>query len=175
MTEPNKELQSIAQQAQAPMLADAGDASGQGALTPVQTPDNLVPVQPKHLTVEDIKELEIEAEAFLETVKQDPSNWELGNFVFNLGQAALHDTQAQVALYDRKMGTVLKNVATDEASPVAKNILAIKVELDKVNPSMVANTEMPCKQKMLGMFTRSVNRLPNGDEVLSVTAERRES
>ena len=87
----------------------------------------------------------------------------------------MEQTQAQVSLYDRKMGQVLKSVAVDTSSPVGKNILAIKTELDKVNPTMVAQTETPFQTKMLGLFTRTVNRLPKGDEVLRIIAERRET
>jgi uncharacterized protein YaaN involved in tellurite resistance len=58
---------------------------------------------------------------------------------------------------------------------VGKNILAIKTELDKVNPTMVAKTEAPFQTKMLGLFTRTVNRLPKGDEILRMIAERRET
>ena len=175
MNEIPQDLQSVVQQAKAPVLAEAGPVAGQGALTPVQTPSNLEPVIPGHLSDADLQALEAKAEQFIENVKQEPSNWQLGNFVFGLGQEAMQQTQAQVTLYDRKMGLVLKNVATDESSPVAKNILAIKTELDKVNPAMVSRTEMPFQQKMLGLFTRTVNRLPKGDEVLKVIAERRET
>jgi len=175
MSDVTQDLQSVAQQAKAPVLAEVTQVSGQGALTPVQTPSNLEPVQPKHLAVEDIKAIEAEADEFLEKIKADPSDWQLGNFVFGLGKEIMEETQAQVTLYDRKMGNVLKNVATDESSPVGKNILAIKTELDKVNPTMVARTEMPFPKKMLGLFTKTVNRLPKGDEVLRLIAERRET
>ncbi|WP_022666126.1 toxic anion resistance protein [Desulfospira joergensenii] len=175
MNDVTQDLQSVANQAKAPVLAEATEISGQGALTPVQAPSSLVPVEPKHLTVEDIKAIEAEANEFIEKVKADPSNWQLGNFVFSLGQEIMEQTQAQVSLYDRKMGNVLKNVATDDSSPVGKNILAIKTELDKVNPTMVARTETPLPQKMLGLFTRTVNRLPKGDEILRIIAERRET
>nr|WP_319392157.1 toxic anion resistance protein [uncultured Desulfobacter sp.] len=170
-----QELASVAGQAKAPVLAEVTQASGQGALTPVQAPDQLVPVQPGHLAVEDIKALETAADDFVEKVKNDPSNWQLGNFVFSLGRDVMEKTQAQVSLYDRKMGSVLKNVASEESSPVARNILAIKTELDKVNPTMVAKTETPLPKKMLGLFTRTVNRLPKGDEILRIIAERRET
>ncbi|MCG8567737.1 MAG: toxic anion resistance protein [Desulfobacterales bacterium] len=170
-----QDLQRVADQAKAPVLTEITEASGQGALTPIQSPTELVPVQPRHLTPEGVKDIEIEADAFLETVKEDPSNWQLGNTIFGLGREIMDETQSQVTLYDRKMGAVLNNVATDSASPVAKNILAIKTELDKVNPAMVSRTEMPFQKKMLGMFTRTVNRLPKGDEVLRVIAERRET
>ncbi len=170
-----QDLQSVAQQSKAPVLAEVTQVSGQGALTPVQTPSNLVPVQPGHLTVDDVQAVETEADQFLEKIKADPSDWQLGNFVFGLGQEIMAETQAQVSLYDRKMGNVLKNVATDNSSPVGKNILAIKTELDKVNPTMVGKTELPFQKKMLGLFTKTVNRLPKGDEILRVIAERRET
>ena len=175
MTDITKDLQKVAQQAKAPELALINEASGQGALTAVQAPNNLEPVQPKHLSVEDIQNIEEKADQFIEKVKLEPSDWQLGNFVFGLGQEIMSQTQAQVSLYDRKMGNVLKNVATDNSSPVGKNILAIKTELDKVNPTMVARMEMPFPKKMLGLFTKTVNRLPKGDEILRIIAERRET
>ena len=175
MNDTAQDLQRVAQQAEAPVLAQVEEVAGQGALTPVQTPSNLKPVEPGHLSVEDIRSIETEADAFIEKVKTDPSNWQLGDFVFGLGRSIMEETQAQVSLYDRKMGNVLKNVATDDSSPVGKNILAIKTELDKVNPTVVARTEMPFPKKMLGLFTRTVNRLPKGDEILRVIAERRET
>jgi len=175
MNDMTNDLQSVARQAKAPVLAEVVEVSGQGALTPVQAPSNLVPVQPRHLAVQDIQAFEAKANEFIEKIKQDPSNWQLGNFVFSLGQDIMEQTQAQVSLYDRKMGEVLKNVATDASSPVGKNILAIKTELDKVNPTMVAKTEAPFQTKMLGLFTRTVNRLPKGDEILRMIAERRET
>lgn len=170
-----QDLQNVAQQAKAPVLAEVTQVSGQGALTPVQTHANLVPVQPGHLTDEDVHTIESEADQFLEKIKQDPSDWQLGNFVFGLGQEIMAETQSQVSLYDRKMGNVLKNVATDESSAVGKNILAIKIELDKVNPTVVGRTEIPFPKKMLGLFTKTVNRLPKGDEILKIIAERRET
>jgi len=175
MNDMAKDLQSVGQQAKAPVLADVVQVSGQGALTPVQTPSNLEPVQPKHLAVEDIQAIEARANEFLEKIKADPSDWQLGNFVFGLGQEIMDETQAQVTLYDRKMGNVLKNVATDDSSPVGKNILAIKMELDKVNPTMVGRTQMPFQKKILGLFTKTVSRLPKGDEILKIIAERRET
>jgi len=175
MNDMTNDLQNVARQAKAPVLTEVMEVSGQGALTPVQAPSNLVPVQPRHLAVQDIQAIEIKANEFLEKIKQDPSNWQLGNFVFSLGQDIMEQTQAQVSLYDRKMGQVLKSVSTDASSPVGKNILAIKTELDKVNPTMVARTEAPFQTKMLGLFTRTVNRLPKGDEVLRMIAERRET
>jgi len=170
-----QDLKNVGQQATAPVLAEVTQVSGQGALTPVQAPSNLEPVEPKHMAVEDIQAFETKANEFLEKIKEDPSDWQLGNFVFGLGQEIMEETQTQVSLYDRKMGNVLKNVAADDSSPVGKNILAIKTELDKVNPTMVAKAEMPFQKKMLGFFTKTVNRLPKGDEILRIISERRET
>ncbi|MCG8689083.1 MAG: toxic anion resistance protein [Desulfobacterales bacterium] len=175
MTSLSQELANVASQAKAPVIAEVSEAGGQGALTPIQTPNELIPVQPKHLAVEDIQAVEAEANDFVEKVKAEPSDWQLGNFVFSLGREIMEQTQSQVSLYDRKMGSVLKNVASDDNSPVAKNILAIKTELDKVNPTVVARTQMPLPKKMMGLFTRTVNRLPKGDEILKIIAERRET
>jgi len=170
-----KDLQNTANQAKAPVLAEITVASGQGALTPVQPVENLVPVKPGHLDEESLKKVEAEAEDFIVKIKADPSNWQLGNFVFNLGQKIMQETQAQVTLYDRKMGNVLKNVSTEESSSVGKNILAIKLELDKVNPTVVSNTNFPFPKKVMGLFTKTISRLPKGDEILRIIAEKRES
>jgi len=170
-----QDLAHVASQAKAPVLAQVDQAGGQGALTPVQAPNELVPVRPGHLEEQAVAALKTEADAFVEKVQTDPSDWQLGNFVFTLGRDIMDETQAQVSLYDRKMGSVLKNVASDDSSPVGKNILTIKTELDKVNPTVVARTEMPLPKKVMGLFTRTVNRLPKGDEILRVIAERRET
>lgn len=175
MNDEAKDIQSFAKQAKAPVLEQVDLASGQGALTPVQQSDNLEPIKPSHLKEKELKDIETKADEFIEQVKKDTSDWKLGNFVFGLGKTIMDQTQAQVTLYDRKMGDVLNNVADDNSSAVGKNILAIKMELDKVNPTMVAQQKMPFPQKMLGLFTRTVNRMPKGDEILKVIAQRKES
>ncbi|MCP4552908.1 MAG: tellurite resistance protein, partial [Bacteroidetes bacterium] len=64
MNDYSQDLQNVAQQAKAPVLAEVTEISGQGALTPVQAPSNLEPIQPKHLAVEDIQSFESEANDF---------------------------------------------------------------------------------------------------------------
>ncbi len=170
-----QDLQNTIDQAKAPVLAEVTQASGQGALTPVQPVENLAPIKPGHLDEASLKEIETEADVFIKKIKADPSNWELGSFVFNLGQEIMQETQGQVTLYDRKMGNVLKNVSTEDSSSVGKNILAIKLELDKVNPTVVSNTNFPFPKKVMGLFTKTVSRLPKGDEILRIIAEKRET
>ncbi len=169
------DLKNTMDQAKAPVLAEVTEIAGQGALTPVQPVENLVPVKPGHLTDESLKAIEKEADDFIAKIKKDPSDWQLGNFVFNLGQKIMQETQAQVTLYDRKMGNVLKSVSTEESSAVGKNILAIKLELDKVNPTVVSNTKFPFPKKVMGFFTKTISRLPRGDEILRIIAEKRET
>ena len=170
-----KDLQNTVNQAKAPVLAEITEASGQGALTPVQPVENLAPIKPGHLDEKNLQQIGTEAGEFITKIKADPSNWELGSFVFNLGQEIMQETQGQVTLYDRKMGNVLKNVSTEDSSSVGKNILAIKLELDKVNPTVVSNTKFPFPKKIMGLFTKTVSRLPKGDEILRVIAEKRET
>ncbi|MCP3900545.1 MAG: tellurite resistance protein [Desulfobacteraceae bacterium] len=170
-----KDLQNTANQAKAPVLAEITEASGQGALTEVQPVENLVPIKPGHLDETNLKKVEADADEFIEKIKADPSNWELGSYVFNLGQEIMQETQGQVTLYDRKMGNVLKNVSTEDSSSVGKNILAIKLELDKVNPVVVSNTNYPFPKKVMGLFSKTVSRLPKGDEILRIIAEKRET
>jgi uncharacterized protein YaaN involved in tellurite resistance len=170
-----KDLQNTVNQAKAPVLAEITEASGQGALTPVQPVENIVPIKPGHLDEQSLKKVETEAEDFIGKIKADPSDWQLGNFVFNLGQEIMQETQGQVTLYDRKMGNVLKNVSTEDSSSVGKNILAIKLELDKVNPTVVSNTNFPFPKKVMGLFTKTISRLPKGDEILRIIAEKRET
>jgi len=170
-----QDLKNTIDQAKAPVLAEVTQASGQGALTPVQAVENIVPVQPGHLDDASLAKIKKETDEFINKIKADPSDWQLGSFVFNLGQEIMQETQGQVTLYDRKMGNVLKNVSTEESSSVGKNILGIKLELDKVNPTVVSNTEFPFPKKIMGLFTKTISRLPKGDEVLRIIAEKRET
>ena len=169
------DIRNITEQAKAPQLAEIKEVKGQGALTEVQPTGAIEPVVPHHLSDERRAAIEAEADEFIEKVKADPSDWQLGNAIFNLGQDVLTEAQGQVSLYDRKMGNVLKQVSTDESSPVGKDILSIKLELDKVNPTVVSKTEFSFEKKIMGLFTKTVKRLPKADEVLRIIAEKRET
>lgn len=169
-----RDLAVIVQQSQAPDLATITEAGGQGALVAVQSPDALVPVRPKHLEDAQDAGIQQEAAAFVEKVKADPSDWKLGDYIFKLGESILERTKIQVSLYDRKMGEVLREVSQGE-SPVGQDILAVKTQLDLVNPVMVQNQEITVTEKVMRIFTKSVSRLPKGDEVIRMIAERRET
>jgi len=173
-TPETKELAVLVQQAQAPDLAVITEAGGQGALVPVQAPEELVPVRPKH--VDDTRNLAIteEAEAFVKKVKSDPGDWKLGDYIFKLGESIMEKTRIQVSLYDRKMGDVLREVSEGD-SAVGQDILAVKTQLDLVNPVMVQSREITVTEKVMRFFNKSVSRLPKGDEVIRIIAERRET
>ncbi len=172
------ELAVISNQAQAKDLILATDqhaeVGGQGALVPVQEPTKLEPVKPKQLTDEQAAEIENRAQEFVDKIKEDPSDWKLGDFIFNLGKEVLDQTKVKVSLYDRKMGDVLKQVSEGD-SPVGKDILGIKLQLDLINPAVVGNTKVPFKESAWRFFSKTVNRVPKGDELLRIIAERRET
>ncbi|MCP4693678.1 MAG: tellurite resistance protein, partial [Desulfobacterales bacterium] len=170
----NQEVMALVTQAQAPDLGAVTAASGVTALTPVQTPDELSPVRPDHLTDETEREIIQAAEDFIELVKADPSDWKLGDYIFKLGNDIMESTKIQVSLYDSKMGNVLNEVSEGD-SPVGRDILAIKTQLDMVNPVMVQSKEISVSEKFMRLFTKTISRLPNTDEVIRMIAERRET
>ncbi len=174
LTRETKELSSLVQQAKAPDLAVVTETGGQGALVPVQPPDQLVPVRPGHITDEQDLEIAKEAESFVQKVKTDPSDWKLGDYIFKLGESILEKTKIQVSLYDRKMGEVLREVSEGD-SPVGQDILAVKTQLDLVNPVAVQSKEITVTEKVMRFFNKTVSRLPKGDEVIRIIAERRET
>lgn len=169
-----KELAAWVQQSQAPDLSEITEAGGQGALVPVQPPDALVPVRPKHLDEDKEVAIREAAAAFVEKVRTDPSDWKLGDYVFKLGQGIIEKGRIQVSLYERKMGEVLKEVSQGE-SPVGQDILSVKTQLDLVNPVVVQSQEIKVTEKIMRVFTKTVSRLPKGDEVIRIIAERRET
>lgn len=173
-TPETKEITALVAQAQAPDFATITEASGQGALVPVQPPNELVPIRPKHLSDERDQIIKKEAHDFVEKVKAEPSDWKLGDYIFKLGHDIMEKTKINVSLYDRKMGDVIKVVAKGD-SPVAQDILAVKTQLDLVNPVMVQSKEITVTEKMMKIFNKTITRLPKGNEVIRIIAERRET
>ena len=92
-----------------------------------------------------------------------------GGFTLHHVLTVLRDPSTRIGLMDRKMGDVLKDITV--GSPVERSLVAIKVELDKVNPSVVKN--QPIIYKFALFLSRT--RLPMGDEILRIIAERRET
>lgn len=156
---------------QAPETLVVAEWEGGRALTPVQNQASIVPVRPEHLDNVKDEELGKKAYEFIEVVRADPTDYRLGNIIFQLGSKAMDMTNIQVDLYNTKMGTVLTEVTQE--SPVIKDILALKTHIDSINPTILESTKITVRAK--SFFRRAVVRLPKGEEVLRMIAERRET
>lgn len=165
------EINMTLESSKAPETLAVAEWDGGGALTPVQSQESITPVKPKHVNTAKDDELGKKAYEFLEVVRADPTDYRLGNMVFQLGSKAMDMTNVQVDLYNEKMGTVLAEVTQE--SPVIKDILALKTHIDLINPTILAKTKITTKAKWF--FMKAVERLPKGDEVLRMIAERRET
>jgi hypothetical protein len=167
------DIHSTVENSAAPQTLEIAEYAGQGALCPVQSEDQIVPIRPEHVDNTKDQEIGKKANAFLEVVRSDPMDYRIGNMIFQIGDTAMEATNVQVDLYNTHMGTVLSDI--NEGSPVLKDILSVKTHLDMISPSVLENTEMPFKKKALGLFTKTVMRLPKGDEILRIISERRET
>ncbi len=174
MSKETQEIQNIVAQAKAPDLSAVTEAGGQGALVPVQSPNELVAVVPKHLDKSREETIGKEASEIVDAIKTDPGDWKHGDLIYNLGKDVITQVNTESSLYHVKMADVVKSATADE-SAVGSDILAIKNHLDMVNPVVVGNTEIEFKEKALKIFTKVVKRVPKGDEILKIISERRET
>ena len=80
---------------QAPETLAVTEWEGGGALTPVQDQASIVPVKPGH--VDNVKEEDLGKKAyeFIELVRSDPTDYRLGNIIFQLGNKAMDMTNIQ--------------------------------------------------------------------------------
>ena len=156
---------------QAPETLAVAEWEGGRALTPVQNQASIVPVKPEHVDNTKDEDLGKKAYEFIELVRSDPTDYRLGNIIFQLGSKAMDMTNIQVDLYNTKMGTVLTEVTQE--SPVIKDILALKTHIDSINPTILENTKITVRAK--SFFRRAVERMPKGEEILRMIAERRET
>ncbi|WP_419658852.1 hypothetical protein Dvar_77140 [Desulfosarcina variabilis str. Montpellier] len=169
-----KQIKQTVDQSQVPETLEVAEYDGQGPLTQVQTPDHIVPVRPAHL--DDAKDQEIGQDAgqFAEAVVSDPSNFELGDRIFDLGSGARNLIDTQVSLFDTAIGTVLKDINTDGDDTFQGTMMQLKMQIDQINPAMVAQEE--CITEKVGrIFKKTIKRLPKGEEILTVIYERRET
>jgi uncharacterized protein YaaN involved in tellurite resistance len=165
------EINQMVERSQAPDSLAVTVWEGEAALTPVQVPDQIMPVRPAHLDNAKDEEIGKKAYEFIEIVRSDPTDYRLGNIVFQLGSAAMDMTNIQVDLYNEKMGTVLADVTQE--SPVFRDILALKTHIDTINPTII--TKIPITTRAKSFFRKAVTKLPKGDDVLRIIAERRET
>ncbi len=172
-----REIQQIQQtidRSQVPETLEIAEYEGQGALTAVQEPEHIVPVRPTHLDDAGDQELGQDAQQFAESVISDPSNFELGDRIFDLGSSARNLIDTQVSLFDAALGVVLQDINAEGEDTFQGNMMQLKMNIDQINPAMVAREE--CISEKVGrIFKKTVKRLPKGEEILTIIYERRET
>jgi hypothetical protein len=169
-----QQIQNTIESSQVPETLEIAEYDGQGALTEVQQPEHIVPVRPAHL--DDTRDGEIgqDAQRFAESVVADPSNFELGDRIFDLGSSARNLIDTQVSLFDTAIGVVLKDINAAGEDTFQGNMMQLKMNIDQINPAMVAREE--CISEKVGrIFKKTVKRLPKGEEILTIIYERRET
>jgi hypothetical protein len=169
-----QQIQNTIESSQVPETLEIAEYDGQGALTEVQQPEHIVPVRPAHL--DDTRDGEIgqDAQRFAESVVADPSNFELGDRIFDLGSSARNLIDTQVSLFDTAIGVVLKDINAQGEDTFQGNMMQLKMNIDQINPAMVAREE--CISEKVGrIFKKTVKRLPKGEEILAIIYERRET
>ena len=140
----------------------------------VQEVNKIVPVRPDFLSDKEDNKLKKQAESIANDILKDPTNTEITVQVYNLGSEFMSANTTSVSLMDTKVSLVMKEIQT--GSPVNKSLTQIKTQLDLINPSVVAQTETSFPSKVLfGLLSRTLSRLPKGDEILNLINERKDT
>jgi hypothetical protein len=169
-----KQIRQTVDGSQVPDTLEIAEYEGQGALTVVQEPEHIVPVRPAHLDDAGDREIGQDARQFAESVISDPTNFELGDRIFDLGSSARNLIDTQVSLFDNAIGVVLKDINAEGEGTFQGNMMQLKMHIDQINPAMVAREE--CISEKVGrIFRKTVKRLPKGEEILTIIYERRET
>lgn len=169
-----RQIKQTVDQSQAPDTLEVAEYEGQGALTVVQEPEHIVPVRPAHLDDARDQEIGRDARQFADSVIGDPTNFELGDRIFDLGSGARNLIDTQVSLFDTSIGVVLKDINADGDDTFKGTMMQLKMQVDQINPAMVAKEE--CITEKVGrIFKKTIKRLPKGEELLTVIYERRET
>ncbi|MBU1054388.1 MAG: tellurite resistance protein [Proteobacteria bacterium] len=169
-----KQIKQTIDQSQVPETLDVVEYEGQGALTVVQEPEHIIPVPPSHIDAARDQEIGRDAKQFAESIISDPSNYELGDRIFDLGSSARNLIDTQVSLFDTAIGVVLKDINDKGENTFQGNMMQLKMNIDQINPAMVAREE--CISEKVGrIFKKTIKRLPKGEEILTIIYERRET
>jgi uncharacterized protein YaaN involved in tellurite resistance len=144
-------------------LAGAGQSAGQ-----------VVATRPEFIEDAEDAQLRKEAQELAQSVLQNPTDVSVTMEVYRIGGDLMKANTEQVALMETKIGAVLQEIK--EGNPTTKTLTEIKTNLDLVNPSIVAKTEVTIPRKVLGgLITWTAKYLPKGDQVLRIINERRDS
>jgi uncharacterized protein YaaN involved in tellurite resistance len=144
-------------------LAGAGQSAGQ-----------VLAMRPDFIEEAEDAQLRKEAQELAKSVLQNPTDVSVTMEVYRIGGDLMKANTEQVALMETKIGAVLQEIK--EGNPTTKTLTEIKTNLDLVNPSIVAKTEVTIPRKVLGgLITWTAKYLPKGDQVLRIINERRDS
>jgi uncharacterized protein YaaN involved in tellurite resistance len=144
-------------------LAGAGQTAGQITAT-----------RPNFIEDAEDSQLRQQAQELAKAVLQNPTDVSITLEVYRIGSDLMKANTEQVALMETKIGAVLQEIK--EGNPTAKTLTEIKTNLDLVNPSIVAKTEVTMPRKLLGgIITWTAKYLPKGDQVLRIINERRDT
>lgn len=169
-----KQIQQTVEQSEVPETLEITEYEGQGVLTVVQEPEHIIPVRPAHIDDDKDQEIGQDARQFAESVISDPTNFELGDRIFDLGSSTRNLIDTQVSLFDASMGVVLKDINAEGDDTFQGNMMQLKMNIDQINPVMVAKEE--CISEKVGrIFKKTIKRLPKGEELLTIIYERRET
>lgn len=169
-----KQIQQTIESSKVPDTLEVAEYDGQGALTVVQENEQIVPVRPAHLDDAEDAQIGRDALQFAETVINDPTNFDLGDRIFDLGASSRNLIDTQVSLFDTAIGVVLKDINAEGDNTFQGNMMQLKMNIDQINPSMVAKEE--CITEKVGrIFKKTIKRLPKGEEILTIIYERRET
>jgi uncharacterized protein YaaN involved in tellurite resistance len=150
----------------------------------IQSPDNVQPVRPEHVTDERDAEIRAQARAVVDAILANPSDIKVTAQIYALGQNAQAANTNNISLMDTRIGPVMKEIGTE--STVGKSLTQIKAQLDLVNPHVVGQTAISftdsiTKPRLWGLLGQRivnevVTRLPAGrNEVMALINERRDT
>lgn len=140
----------------------------------VQEPAKIQPVRPAFLDDTGESEIRKQANEVATAVIANPTDVQLTANVYGLGADFMGANTDGVALMETKIGTVMNEI--ELGNPVNKSLVAIKAQLDTINPAVVGKTELTVPRKILfGLITRTTSVIPHGDQVLEIINQRKDT
>ncbi len=120
-------------------------------------------VVPVWMMPEQQRSIEAAVEQFFTLITANPVDAKLVNSIDVIGKQGEASMTPAMTLYNVKVGEALGNIFAEDAG-MGKTLLQIKMELDRINPSMVKNKPVP--RRFLSWLFPLIRRLPNGEEIM---------
>ena len=135
--------------------------------------DKMVPQRPAKMSDEDASGTDVQVREMMVSIKEDPGSIELSMEIDKLGGDSANAMIPHTQLFEKKLSVVMEDSKPE--SPTNMTLTQLKRHLDTVNPSIVRNEEIDFKEKFMGIFNRTVSRVPKGSELLDIIYERKET